>query len=495
MYSFDLTSITRNKMFNLIGVDWWRNAYGKDKDSWEEATSDLIHVSSVTDFDPDRMRGRGAWSEPDGRICYHDGKTTTGEWSDDRIYLRRAVKDIGLKSEPASAEARKNIFKACQGLTFETLADLIFILGWCILAPFSGALSWRPALLLTAASGTGKSTILDLIISPLATPSAFSGGESSAPGIRQNVGIDSCAVVIEESETDTKKKKEARDDQFSLMRQSTSDKSPQAAKGTSDGKGIKYRLRSMFAFIAISPEVSAEADENRFVRTSLVKAKYSRREWLKREKLVKSAVTPEICASVRAYTWRNLKEILKLAERVADISQLTVTGDNRTSFAESMLIAAFVAVFQDELNPSDEMITGIVKDIYMLNPSEPRRNENEEMLDHILDYIVREGSETFTLRELLKGIETGDLRGQPLQDTKSRRIAGMYGVGLTTSPDYDIAIAKDHPQVMKILEKGKGYHRQLWRHPDLVIKGRNVSLGSGNTKNCVVIKREVYDEI
>ena len=494
MYSFELTGITRNKMLNLVGVEWWRDTYGKDKDSWEEATSDLIQVSSIPDFDPDIMRGRGAWSEDDGRICYHDGKNTAGEFSETRIYLRRAIKDIGIGDAQASADIREAIYKACEGLTFETPADLIFILGWCVLAPFSGALSWRPALLLTAASGTGKSTILDLIISPLAAPCAFSGGESSAPGIRQAVGIDSCAVVIEESETDTKKKADARDDQFSLMRQSTSDKSPQAAKGTSDGKGVKYRLRSMFAFIAISPEVSAEADENRFVRTSLVKATYSRREWLKREKAVKVAITPENCRAVRSYTWKNLKNIISLAERVADVSQVTITGDNRTSFAESLLIAAFMAVFQDELDPTDETIAGFVKYVYGMTPREPRRNENEEMLDHILDHIVREGRDTFTIRELLIATETGLLGEYENKETMARRTAGLYGVGLSPPPECHIAIAKDHPQLMKILEKGKGYHRQLWRHPNMVEKGKNVSLGSGNTRNCVLIEREGPDD-
>ena len=103
---------------NLANIDFWRDNYGKSKDDFDDATSDLIHMSTLIDFDPDRMRGRGAWSEPDGRICYHDGKITTGEFSTDRIYLRRVYKNIGIKSKQATAKQRKEIANASECLTF-----------------------------------------------------------------------------------------------------------------------------------------------------------------------------------------------------------------------------------------------------------------------------------------------------------------------------------------------------------------------------------------
>ena len=67
----------------------------------------------------------------------------------------------------------------------------------------------------------------------------------------------------------------------------------------------------------------------------------------------------------------------------------------------------------------------------------------------------------------------------------ARRLAGMYGMGL--DPDGHIAIAKNHKEVMKMLDKGTGYQLQLMRHPRLINKSKVVSLGSGNSKNCVVI--------
>lgn len=500
LYALNPMSFTKTQLYNLINIEWWREAYGYTGKDWESAMSDLVQTSNVADFDPERMRGRGAWREPDNRICYHDGKTTTGDYSASRIYLRRAIKNIGLSAKPATASDRKRICESVKELTFDNTADCVRTLGWSALAPFAGALPWRPAGLMTAASGTGKSTIVNLIIKPLAMPIICSGGESTAAGIRQRIGVDSCAIVVEEAETDTPKKKQNRDDTFSLMRQSTSDDSPDVLKGTIDGRGLSFTLRSMFFFVSISPEVECEADENRIFRVSLVKASYKRAVWLKKERELKEAMAPEICAGVRAYTWANLPAIIALAERVATQAQLVAGADNRTAFAESLLLASYMAVFKDKPDPDDDYINEFVKLFYEMGTPEKRRNENEEMIDLLLDAIVKgDSGHNYTIREVLNAIETGliysedvdtgsghiENQEKPMERTYARRLAGMYGCGLHHG---DIAIAKNHPEVMKILNKGKGYQLQLMRHPRLVEKGKNVNLGSSaGVKNCVVI--------
>jgi hypothetical protein len=489
MFAFNPTSISKTQLINLKNVDWWREEYdGGSAKNWENAISDIVFASSTTDFDPDRMRGRGAWREPDGRICYHDGRKTHGAYSKDRIYLRRAVNDIGISHKEASSRIRKHIGDIVSGMTFETPADCYRTLGWSVLAPFAGALPWRPAGLMTAASGSGKTTIVNRVIKPLAMPIICSGGESTSAGIRQRIGVDSCAIVVEEAETDTMKKKQNRDETFSLMRQSTSDDSPDVLKGTIDGKGLRFTLRSMFFFVSISPEIESEADENRIFRVSLVKANYPRKEWLAKEKELMKTLTHETCQGVRAFTWNHLPEIMKLSERVAVQAQVSAGIDNRTAFSESLLIAAYLAVFESKLDISDEELALFVTALYKVHPLEQRRNENEEMLDQLLDYIIHYKANQYSIRELMFAIETGTIaEGVELASSVARRIAGIYGIGMTS--DGNLAIAKNHPEIMKILNKGKGYQLQLARHPDLIDKSKNVSLGSGNVKNCVVIRR------
>lgn len=494
LHAYNLSSITRTQLVNLANVDWWRGQYGGDKNGWDLAQSDIIHVSSVGDFDPDRMRGRGAWREPDGRICYHNGRKVVGDFSESRIYLRRSYKDIGLNGSYASAEARESVFNAAIDLTFTAFADCIRTLSWAILAPFAGALPWRPAGLLTAASGTGKTTIVNSIIKPLAMPIICSGGESTAAGIRQRIGLDSCAVVVEEAEADTQKKKQNRDETFSLMRQSTSDDSPDVLKGTIDGKGMRFTLRSMFFFVSVSPEIDSEADENRIFRVNLSKADYPREKWLQRDRALKASITPEVCAEIRAFTWANIGVIISLSERVAERVQMVAGIDNRAALSESLMIAAFIVVFRNEINPAVESIDSFIVDYFGSSLGELPRNETVELLETYLDHIIRDGQNNWTLRDVLEIVWTGYIPGTYTEKDKAvfRRLAGMYGIGLDPNGNY--AIARNHPETMKILGKGKGYHHQFLRHPDLLNKSHPVNMGGNTTKHCVIIKREAEDE-
>lgn len=496
------TSISRNFMMALIGVDWWRNTYGKDKEAWEDATSDLIHMSSLIDFDPDRMRGRGAWREPDGRICYHDGQKTTGEFSTDRIYLRRARKDIGIHGKQATAQQRKRMLSVAEQLSFKGYQDIVLMMGWAIISPFAGALEWRPTALLTADSESGKSTIVNKIIRPLSSPKIYSGGGSTEPGVRQNVGIDTVPVVIEEFEADTPKKRQSRDDILSLMRQSTSDDAPPAAKGTQDGKGMNFVLRSMFCFVGIDPAVSAQADENRLFRAELVKPTHNPEEWDKVEQELLVAFSEDVCAGVRAYTWANLDAIIKLYKRVTKfVHKASAARSIRTSKAHAILMATFLAVIEDKPNATDQQIEEFVTFFYASSGEEPEEphDENVELLDKILNHLIRDGSDEFSLRDLLSVIaddvpQDADQALGNMNAARARRIAGNNGVGLT-APDDDgrrhYAIAKNHKIIMRILDRDRGYHLQLWRHPGLINKSKNVGFGgSNNSANCVVIERQ-----
>lgn len=501
MLAFNPTSISKTQLINLTNVDWWRDSYGKGREDWEDAVSDMIAISSVRDFDPDRMRGRGAWKELDGRICYHDGKNTVGEYDQTRLFIRRPQKDIGLNIEPATAKQRSKIYLVAGDLTFQTTADCIRTLGWSVLAPFAGALTWRPAGLLTGASGSGKTTIVDFIIKQISMAIYCSGGESTAAGIRQDVGIDSYPVIVEESDDDTKKKKQNREDTFSLMRQSTSDDSPKVLKGTTDGRGMSFVLRSMFMFVSITPVIESEADENRLFRINLTKGKHTSKEWAAKENQLKQSVTPEICQGIAAYTWQNLSTILALAKKITPEIQKISGFDNRTSFAEATLISAHLAVFEDNLNPDQEYLTKFLNDFYENADTDRIRNENEEMFDSIMSHILRVGQDNFTVRELTHHIikalpdyeppELSDAEDETdrfMKPSDARRILGMYGIGV--DPAGDIAIQKNSKELMKILDRGKGWHHQLKRHPRLKSGGVNVGLGSATgTQNCIIIGR------
>jgi putative DNA primase/helicase len=342
------------------------------------------------------------------------------------------------------------------------------------LAPFAGALPWRPAGFLTGSSESGKTTIVDMVIKPLSMPFVFSGGETTEAGVRQTIKNDATAIVIEEADPDTQKKKQRRDDVLSLMRQSTSDETPKAAKGTIDGKGMTFTLRSMFMFVAISPDIESIADDNRLFKVNLEK---NDNDWPSLKIKLSDLMTPELCASIRALTWARLNEIFTLANKMIPIIQEATHKSARFALSESMLFAAYQIIWkQAELNEDD--LYKFFKQIYDWQPPEQARDETEELLDILLDYVVQDGQKRYTLREVLQKLNT------ETDGSYWKGIAGRHGLGLT--PDGDLAIAKNFQAIQRIIERGRGYQRIFFRHRLLVKKDFSVSI-AGKTRNCVVI--------
>ena len=480
-----LGSITSNKLLTLASLTYWQSEYagGKDmsRNDWTAATDAVMEVCGCQDFDHERVRGRGAWREPDGRICYHDGFKIIGEPCDKRTYLRMSRRDIGLENPHPKLQDLTAILDIVGQLNFETRADMIRCLAWSTLAPFAGALPWRPAGLLTGRSEAGKSEVVRYIINPLAMPIIASGGESTEAGVRQAVGINSMAIVIDEADTDTPKKRQRRDDVLSLMRQSTSDETPKALKGTIDGKGMRFTLRSMFLFAAISPEVESIADDNRLFRVNMETKGHTPEQWQSLKAELIRCITPDVCAGIRALTWTRLKDIFELADRIAPVIQKQTHKSSRFSMSESLLFAAYHIVWkQHEL--SDENLHDFFTQIYEWQKPEESRDDVDELLDLLLDHIIREGRDTFTLRTVLQKYKEG------YKDDVWKEIAGRYGLGLT--PDGDLAMAKNFNAISKIIERGKGYQRIFWRHPLLIDKNKTVKV-AGKLRSCLVIRGEI----
>jgi cytidylate kinase len=486
-----LTKITKSDLFALASLDVWSELFGhKGRIQWEDALAWITGLVTATDFDPAMLRGRGAWAENDGRICYHNGRKTIGDVDDRRIYMRKTPRDIGIEDAPASDEICLEVSSAIGRMSFETWADCVRLQGWIVLAPFAGALPWRPCGMITGSSGSGKSTVIDLCVKPLALPEIFSGGDSTEAGVRQRIRNDAAAIVIEESETDTDKKKRNRENLFSLMRQSTSDQAPRVAKGTMDGKGQSYSMRSMFLFASISSEVEHTADENRIFRINMVDPTSP---WPPiRDRLIELIIDKH-CRAIRARTWQNLKTIIKFAHDLTPIVQGITGRSSRFALAESMLFAGFFLVMRARPAEITEQIQKEITALYEYQPPEATRDDSAELVELILDSKVMidiPRKELTSFREILTGCYTSQMPGFP-KLLNSTEVLALNAVaarhGLKIDETGQVMIAFNHPEIMKMIDKGHGYHRMLQRHKGLVKKSKPASF-LNKSRRAVVIE-------
>jgi hypothetical protein len=500
LFCSTLETFSRNKLLMLAPIHYWTNTQGVSKmstDDWLNCQDDVIEITGSIDFDLNDIRGRGAWREKDSRLCFHDGQKTHGEYDESKVFLRKPKINIGIGSGTLDQETIDNIKEAVFSMSFESKSDAMRLLSWSILAPFSGALQWRPQAFLTGPSSSGKSSIENYVVKPLSLSDRYNGGKTSAAGYIQARKSDCGAVTIEEADPDTEKKKTYKEDLLSVMRQSTSDDTPRSAMGTADQTGTSYITRDMFLFVAISPEVESVADENRLVKINITKPGKSR-PWSKiKESLVKN-ITESNCKKLRNMVWENLKKIIYYSDKIATIIQDYTGNDHRFSISEGTLMSAYLIIWKGIKEPKDDQILEFVKANYDLRNPDDERDDSEEMISKIMQYKVKVDNKEFSISECLsimhtEKIYTGtEVEGSEGLETLSKAEITKYkravnNVGISLDPDKYLSICNNHTEIKRITGRTYGYSKILKRHADCVSGSKNVVFTDGKAKKCTVI--------
>ena len=257
---------SRTRFINKNGVDW--NA----------AADDLrVRCRAAGIYNPDRLRGRGAWLDGDrsvlhvGDRCIVDG-VEAGLMIPGSQYVYEHSPRLDMQLGDALSTEEANQLRAlCCALPFESPDHMGQLLaGWCVIAPVCGAMPWRPHLWLTSEPGGGKTYVLENIIKPIVGPIALDvQSKTTEAGIRQTLGCDARPVIFDEAETQNERDRDRVQLVLDLARQASSEGGAAIIKGSANGKAMQYHIRSCFAFSSINVGMSQAADESRTVVLTL----------------------------------------------------------------------------------------------------------------------------------------------------------------------------------------------------------------------------------
>jgi len=502
LVNYTLDGLSKNKLLVLANKSFWKNDYDNTRGGvdWDEAIDDVIRLSQFKDHNEKNIRGRGAWCDG-GVITYHDGVETYGEKNPEKIYLRLPKRDIGITDEPVKDEITAGVIEQVFKMSFETKADAIRSLGWAALAPFAGALPFRPTILITGPSGSGKTTIANVFIKKLADCEWINGSESTVAGIRGKIKYDSRSILLEESEKDTDKKEKNQADLLSLMRTSVSEDAPDTLKGTKDGGFTSFKMQNMFGFIAINPEVESIADQNRIFLVNMIKP-YNNNDWKNIEKKITEYLNDKNCRGIRAKTWNNLKKIIEFSEKIVDIVRDETGKDFRSSLADSLLFSAFIIIWFNIYEFEEEKIKKLISEFYKLQQTDQHRDEAEEILDRIMDEqieILHDGKrEKLTIHECIYRLVTKEKPGDSyINETElSNYEQHLSRIGLRLLDGEFLAIQNNHHLIKRIIGHGTGYSKILKRHKGCIDNNRTVYYLDGQHKKSTVIKEIIkrYDD-
>jgi len=473
---YKLDSIGKGRLMNIAPLEYWKAVFpaGRDGVKWDEAISDIITSCKTKEFDTKKLKGRGAWRSGD-KICYNDGAKVWGEPDENFIYLKMEKYNIGLDSEPIDQKTLCRLRDIIFDLSFETKTDAVRTMGWTVLAPFCGALEYRPTLLMTGESGHGKTKVQKLIIEKITDFIHADMRTSSEAGIRRRIGKDSRVVFFDEAGKESDKMKMNFDTILAFIRSNYSDDSPDGYKANLNSDGyVTYKMSSMFGLATTDPTIENVQDENRILRVHFVKPKHTAEQWQKIEDELNQILTPETCMKIRSHAWKNLKQVMCLAKKITQLARQKTNRDYRSSYADMLLASAYMVIWCSTPEPTTEQIEDMLDKYYQYQPIEENRSEAEEYVDRIMGEIIEviyeNSREKITIQECCQRIydryyknEDGQLEEiSPKKAGEYARHIAMYGIKVI--PGGGIHIANNNHMIQKITGLGAGYGKLFARH-------------------------------
>lgn len=261
-------------LLHIAPLQWWEMNFPGDKgkvDSMAAANFIIQTGQKRGIFDPDFIRGRGAWFD-DGRIVFHHGDhlSVNGVATDITAIKSRYIYELkrsmpGPDSAPLSSDEGEYLLDLAGKFRWSMPGSAALLAGWAALAPVCGALPWRPHIWLTAQAGGGKSTALNKYVHWLLGGCDLyaDGSKSTEAGIRQKLHCDARPVLIDEAESNEEGDARRMQSVLALIRQASTESGAQTFKGTAGGEALTFNVRSMFCLASIQVALKQKADSDR----------------------------------------------------------------------------------------------------------------------------------------------------------------------------------------------------------------------------------------
>ena len=416
---FSSTSLAREPaLFEIAPADYWE-AYFNKKGGKIDVSAAVAHImeacTSAGYFRLGLMRGRGAWDEGAGKVVYNtggfiidDGNKLPISSHNSKWTYSRGDEIKFLDKEMSDFDARKiaSIFK---NVNFERPTGRYLLAGWAVLAPFCGALSWRPHIWVSGPAGSGKSWLLSNVVRPMVGENIglYIQGNSTEAGIRQTMRQDALPVIFDEAEADDESASARVKGVLELARASSAANSGSIAKGSAGGKSSQDAARMMFCFGSIVVSATQESDLSRISNINLTIARDSQKDarWNDLQREVTTILTPENCAALRARTLKILPSIIKNIRAFSDAFRAEF-NDQRSADQLAALVAGAWSLHKSTIASAEEVAELIKKYNWRDEIRDRENSDGERLLSKIQEHIVRldlmKGTTQMTLGEMIE---------------------------------------------------------------------------------------------
>ena len=457
--SGQVTIIARAKhsatnMLGLARLSYWQKEYprfNKDGDfvgiDWQGSFDDLFAAQyRIGFFDPDKVRGLGAWWD-DGRVVLHLGDRLivdgavhylTKPFESKYCYQRLRRLEGPGKAVPLSDGEAMQVLEIAATFMWEDKSSAFLLSGWLALAPICGALAWRPHAWLTAAAGSGKSTILERFVGVLLGDMFVQPeGKSTEPSIRQELMSSALAVVLDEAEQKEGDKVRIQSI-LDFARSCSSEGKGQIMKGSSDQSGAKkFRAKAMFLMSSVATALKEGADKSRFAQLTLRKNEHLTEaqrsaQWIELDRVLRDLITEEFALRLIARTI-NLIPMIRDASKVFATAAAEHLGTQRLGDQYGALSAGAWSLCHQQAPTLDEARAWLKANPLTAHAEASEVADEKSCLQTILEHQIRVdvdgGAKNRTVLALVRIVRNRTITGEEgIDDKKAERALGRLGI-------------------------------------------------------------------
>jgi len=347
--------------------------------------------------------------------------------------------DLDLNIDPGAAAETKEahqLVNICNQLAWEKPISGALLAGWCVIAPVCGILKWRPHVWITGAAGTGKTTIVEMIVKQVVGHMALAvEGDTTEAGVRQQLGLDALPVIFDEAESKNKAAIQRMAGILGLARLASS--GGKLHKGTTDGKGMQFNIRSCFCFSAINPGVDHYADEARITRLILRKDESpdAAEKWIALRDKMLTVLTPTFANRMLARSLANLRTLQHNCDTFVEAAARVFKSRRLADQIGNLLAGAYLCHNLKEITETDAVVW-IEKQDWAEIMETTAKTDEERLIDRIATHRVRltteKGIKDSTLGELIVIVADGDITGS-ISPKEAATELGRTGIIAETS--------------------------------------------------------------
>lgn len=491
---------------------WQRTRFVSEKGNifWDQVADWLMtECRSAGIYNPDRVRGRGAWFDG-GRAVLHLGDRLLVDGmscslmlaGSSAIYPAALPLSVGHMDAISNADAHRLCLIAAKLRWQKPIYSTLFC-GWVVSALICGALKWRPSIWVTGASGSGKSWLLENVLAPLVGPIALQvQSKTSEAGIRQTLNSDALPVIFDEFEREDAQAAIRVQGVLDLMRQASSESDRKIIKGTQQQTAARaFRVRSCFAFSSINVGIAHAADESRLSILSLQAPTDA--SATDQEAFVAMAaetvrlITPAYAAGLLARSVGLLAVIRDNAEVFA-IAVASKLGTRRMGDQLGTLLAGAYSLHSGRRITADEAMAYIDRQEWEEATTSDQQRDEDRLLSHLTAHRIRISlgngpAIEVTIGRVIMAAFGGDERVAADQAISELR---DYGVRVNPRAPLGVWVSTNHPTLAKAMVGtpwAANWSRTLSRLPGAKADQKNIRFGPGHAGKAIWIPLATMD--